>query len=129
MMYDDHKLRAGDPASVQVLRNILTAAEAAYEPDDWDGRLWADAIDHRTGEYRPDALDALSDPMAESIIGSIRDGFSVWHDSQPNSFEFSNTLFLEIIKELETDRDRLTRILSVLEDERQRRSSELPATH
>ena len=127
-MNDDKKLRAHDPASVQVLRNILTAAEAAYEPEDWDGRLWADTIDHR-GEFRPAALDALSDPMAESIIGSIRDGFSVWHDSQPHSFEFSNTQFLEIIKELETDRDRLTRILSVLEDERQRRSPGLPATH
>jgi hypothetical protein len=125
MMNDDNKLRA---PSVQVLREILAAAEAAFEPDDWDGRLWADTIDHR-GEFRPAALDALSDPMAQSIIGSIRDGFSVWHDSQPNSFEFSNTQFLEIIKELETDRDRITRILSVLEDERQRRSPERPATH
>jgi hypothetical protein len=109
--------RADDPAAVQVLRDILTVAESAYEPEDWDGRVWADAIDNR-GAYRPDALDALSDPMAESIIGVIRDGFSVWHDNQPNSFEFSNEHFLEIMKELETDRDRLTRIMSVLEDER-----------
>lgn len=46
------------------------------------------------GDYRRDALSMLSDPMAESIIGMIRDGF------------------------LADDRDRLTRILSVLEDER-----------
>ena len=71
-----------------------TAAETAYDPEGWDGRLWADVVDPRTGDYRRDALSMLSDPMAESIIGMIRDGF------------------------LADDRDRLTRILSVLEDER-----------
>jgi hypothetical protein len=117
MMNDDDKLRADDPASVQVLRNILTAAEAAYEPEDRDGRLWADAID-RTRAYRPDALDAPSDPMARASSARFATDSSC-----------GNKLFLEIIKELETDRDRLTRILSLLEDERQKRSSELSATH
>jgi hypothetical protein len=116
-MNGDDKARWADPASVQTLRDILTAAESAYEPEDWDGRVWADVIG-QTGAFLPDALAALSDPMAESIIGVIRDGFSEWDDSPRNSFQFDNEHCSEVIQELETDRDRITRILSVLEDER-----------
>ncbi len=46
MMNGDDKWRlAEDPASVQVLRDILAAAESAYDPDgSWDV-AWADVVD------------------------------------------------------------------------------------
>jgi hypothetical protein len=112
---DDMWRLVDDPASVQVLRDILTAPESAYDPEGWDGRLWADVVDPRTGDYRRDALGMLSDPMAESIIGMIRDGFLADDDSRIN---LSDERLSGIMRELEVDRDRITRILSVLEDER-----------
>jgi hypothetical protein len=62
---DDKWRLEEDPASVQVLRDILIAAESAYDPEGWDGRLWADVVDPRTGDYRRDALSMLSDPKPE----------------------------------------------------------------
>ena len=80
--------------------------------------LWADVVDPRTGDYRRDALSMLSDPMAESIIGMIRDGFLADDGSRMDRFDLSDERLSGIMRELEVDRDRLTRILSVLEDER-----------
>jgi hypothetical protein len=97
MMDGDDRCRlVDDPASVQVLRNILTAAECAYDPEGWDGRVWADVVDPRTGDYRRDALSMLSDPMAESIIGMIRGGF-VAEDGFPiNGFDLSDERLLGV---------------------------------
>ena len=72
MMNDNHKLRAEDPSSVQVLRNILTAAEAAYEPDDWDGRLWAD----------PSTTAASTVPMLWTPYPIRRPREHHWHNSR-----------------------------------------------
>ncbi len=107
-----------DPASVQVLRDILTAAECAYDPEGWDGRVWADVVDPRTGDYRRDALSMLSDPMAESIIGVIRDGFLAEDGFPVDRFDLTDEHLSGIMRELEADRDRITRILAVLEHER-----------
>jgi hypothetical protein len=108
-----------DPGSVEVLRDILAAAESAYDPDgNWDV-LWADVVDPRTGAYRHDVLSMLSDPMAQRIIGVIHDGFLADDDSRMiDWFDFSNERLSGIMRELEEDRDRITRILSALEYER-----------
>jgi hypothetical protein len=87
---DDKWRLADNPASVQVLRDILAAAESAYDPEGWDGRLWADAVDPRTGDYRRDALSMLSDPMAESIIGMIHDGWESFASAGSSTFKTSN---------------------------------------
>jgi hypothetical protein len=81
--------------------------------------LWADVVDPRTGAYRHDVLSMLSDPMAQRIIGVIHDGFLADDDSRMiDWFDFSNECLSGIMRELEEDRDRITRILSVLEGER-----------
>ena len=59
-----------------------------------------------------------SDTMAESIIGMIRDGFLAVDGSRMDRFDLSDERLSGIMRELEVDRDRITRILSVLEDER-----------
>jgi hypothetical protein len=87
-----------------------TAAETAYDPEGWDGRLWADVVDPRTGDYRRDGLSMLSDPMAESIIGMIHDGFRADDGFAINGFDLSDERLSGIMRELEVDRDRLTRI-------------------
>jgi hypothetical protein len=68
--------------------------------------------------YRCDALSMLSDPMAESIIGMIHDGFLADDGFPVDRFDFSDERLSGIMRDLEVDRDRITRILSVLEDER-----------
>ena len=64
----------------------------------------------RTGDYRRDALGILCDPMAESIIGMIRDGFLADDRFPVDGFDLSDERLSGIMRELEVDRDRLTRI-------------------
>jgi hypothetical protein len=71
----------------------------------------------RTGTYEEDVLRMLSDPMAESIIGMIHDGFVA---DDEDRLDCSAERVSAIMRELTEDRDRLTRILAVLEQERTR---------
>jgi hypothetical protein len=102
-----------DLASVQVLRDILIAAQVAFDPENSPEVPWPDTFDPTSGAYRRNAMRQLADPMAESIIGVIHDEFAGEEGRLADRVA-------AVIRELRVDRDRLTRILAVLDQERAR---------
>jgi hypothetical protein len=72
----------------------------------------------RISTLRFDDFERHRDDFIAPLFPAVRDGFLADDRFPVDRFDLSDERLSGIMRELEVDRDRITRILSVLEDER-----------